>query len=219
LVLRRLRFTLRWVVLYNIRLIWLNWRLPHRLPAAALCPNADEHRRHAHALLADATMDCGTACAECGRCCAEKVDRFTAFDELVRSATDSPAPSWDRRIYSVPWMIWNGITHTGQRLLGLSGGHKAHCQYHTADGCGLGRLDRPMICVSWFCLRAVSAMDTWAMDAAEAPLRIIEDLHKDALRVARAGRRIPVIDFKWSAPVAHEPEAADQELLVGSSSE
>jgi Fe-S-cluster containining protein len=184
LLFHRLRFFLRWVVFYNIELVWLSWRLPKIPAGAALGSAADERRREAHIALAGATANCGDVCADCGRCCLEDVNRFTAFDQIVREGSDSPAPSWDNRIYSVPWMIYNAVTHTVQRLLRTKV-KSPPCSHLSPDGCSLARQDRPMICVSWFCPRAAFAMDSKSMNAAEAPLRVIEGLHRDALRTAR----------------------------------
>lgn len=187
---RRVRFVARWVLFYNVELVWLCWRLPWRLPEdAALPPEADERRRRAHGLLGKATAECGRVCAGCGRCCLEEVDRFTPFDQVVRRAPASPAPSGSRRIYSVPWMLWNAVLHAAQRPLPASKRPAPPpCRHLTPEGCGLSRPDRPMICVSWFCPRAALAMSPEAMDAAEAPLREVEALHREALRAARRPR-------------------------------
>lgn len=188
---RHVRFLLRWVVFYNAELVWLAWRLPRHVdPGAALPPGDDRRRREAHRLLAGATASCTRACASCGRCCLESVDRFTPFDAIVRRATPAPAPSESRRIYSLPWMVWNAVWHGAQRLLPEERRPRVTpCPHLAADGCRLPREDRPMICVSWFCPQAVLAMSPVDMDAAEPHLRQIEALHRQALRAARSYRK------------------------------
>ncbi|MDO8587829.1 MAG: hypothetical protein Q7T82_12415 [Armatimonadota bacterium] len=185
LTLRRLRFLMRWVVFYNARLVWLCLRLPRRHSNAALSSVADERRRRAQLALARVSGDCASVCADCGNCCLESVDRFTPFDRVVRTESDSPAPSWDRRIYSVPWMIYNSVRHGVQRL---SPGSKKRpapaCPHLTPRGCGLSIEERPMICVSWFCPRTVFAMSERTLAARERPLLIIETLHRHALEAA-----------------------------------
>ncbi|MBI3946941.1 MAG: hypothetical protein HY321_13540 [Armatimonadetes bacterium] len=185
---RRLWFLLRWLVFYNAELVWLCWRLPRHIPpGAALPPDSDARRRQAHAELAAATARHGGICAACGRCCLEEVDRFTPFDQLVRARSASPAPSADRRLYSVPWMAWNALSHTAQRLPGRSQqAPLPPCPYVGTEGCRLPRVERPMVCVSWFCLHLALVMIPADMDAAEAPLRAIEALHREAVRAARA---------------------------------
>ena len=58
-----------------------------------------------------------------------------------------------------------------------------------------------MICVSWFCAKAALAMDVRSIEASETSLRVIEDLHRDALILARAGSERPDVQAKWKAPV------------------
>lgn len=189
---RHLRFLVRWFFLYNARLVWWCWRLPRRLPAEAALPeDADARRRRAHRLLEEASAGGAGACAACGRCCQEAVDRFTPFDHMVRIGTSSPAPTWDRRLLSLPWMMWNAVRHGAQRL--ATGSRRAlvsSCVHLTPSGCRLPRAERPMICVSWFCPTFVRAMTFEAMEAAEMPLREIEALHREAVRSVRAARRI-----------------------------
>jgi len=187
MMLRRLRFLARWVLFYNAELVWLCWRLPRRIPeGVALPPETDARRREAHLRLGEATAACAKVCAGCGRCCLEEVDRFTPFDQIARRATAAPAPSGDRRIYSVPWMIRNAGLHALQRLRPAAKRPvPPSCPHLTPEGCGLPRAERPMICVSWFCLTSALAMDRAAMAAAEAPLREIERIHREAARAAR----------------------------------
>lgn len=184
---RHLRFLLRWVFLYNAELVWLSWRLPRRVPEAAALPAAaDERRLQAYAALASALADGGAICAACGRCCLERVNRFTPFDQIIRRGASAPAPAGDRRIYSLPWMAWNGLRHAAQRLLPRRRRKTAPpCVHLTPAGCGLARPERPMICVSWFCPAFVLAMHWRGLAAAEAPLRAIEALHREAAGAAR----------------------------------
>jgi len=230
LTLCRLRFLLRWVIVYNIRLVWMNMMLPGQLgPAQAMDPTVDERRRHAHAMLAKASEESNKACANCGTCCAEDVDRFTAFDYLVRRKTHSPAPSWDGKIYSVKWMILNAVSHGLQRLLRRPAPEAVSCRHHTPAGCALAREDRPMICVSWYCAKGALAMSRRTIEAADEPLRLIEGLHREALLCARQSRcmpneqtmstlgemidaddREPVQAVSKSVPLAHERPLSEQ---------
>jgi hypothetical protein len=210
LIVHRLRFLMRWVFVYNIRLIWMNAMLPKKIgPAQAMDAAADEHRREAHAMLAKASDEANKACADCGTCCAEDVDRFTAFDYLVRRNTTSPAPSWDGRIYSVKWMIINAVLHGVQRLLRRPK-PEVSCRHHTATGCALPREDRPMICVSWYCAKGALGMSRHTIEASDEPLRLIESLHREAL--VFAGTRRHALDVDEIAAVADMVDAEDGEL-------
>ncbi|MDH7569451.1 MAG: hypothetical protein QHJ73_07690 [Armatimonadota bacterium] len=188
---RHVRFLARWVLFYNAELVWLCWRLPKRLPrAAALPPEADARRRAAHRELSEATARANQVCAACGRCCLERTNRFTPFDEFVRAATPSPSPPGDRRIYSLPWMVANAVAHGVQRLLRYGQPLSTEvCPYLEAEGCRLPREERPMLCVSWFCPRFVLTMSPAEMERLEEPLREVERLHRAAVRQAREARR------------------------------
>jgi hypothetical protein len=215
LLLCRLRFLVRWVFVYNIRLVWLNLRLPKVLGHAQAMPAAaDKTRRDAHNMLAKASEECNKACANCGTCCAEDVDRFTAFDYLVRRNTNSPAPSWDGKIYSIWWMISNAVSHGVQRALRRSEPEALTCRHHSEAGCALAREDRPMICVSWYCAKAALAMSRHTIEASERPLRIIEALHVDALRSARH----PSVGFSENMESAPFVELESDEELASESS-
>jgi hypothetical protein len=211
LVLHRLRFLMRWVFVYNVRLVWMNMMLPPNLgPAQAMDAIADERRRRAHAMLAKASEEANKACANCGTCCAEDVDRFTPFDYLVRRNTSSPAPSWDGRIYSVKWMILNAVSHGLQKLFKRPAPEAVSCRHHTASGCALLREDRPMICVSWYCAKAPLAMSRRTIEASQEPLRLIEALHREALHCARTKRNAPNAD--QMASLAEIVDAEDSDL-------
>lgn len=210
LIFHRLRFLMRWVLVYNIRLIWMNAMLPKKLgPAQAMDAAADERRREAHAMLAKASDEANKACANCGTCCAEDVDRFTAFDYLVRRNTESPAPSWDGKIYSVKWMIINAVLHGVQRLLKRPA-PEVSCRHHTATGCALPREDRPMICVSWYCAKAALAMSPQTIKGSQEPLVLIESLHREALRFA--GTRRNALDVDEIAALADIVDAEEQKV-------
>jgi len=181
---RHFKFLVRWVLFYNAELVWLSWMLPRQpSPEAALDPEADRRRRVAHEHLAETTKGCDTVCAECGRCCLEPVSRFTQFDRLVRMRTQSPAPEYNQRIYSLIWMLYNALRHCFQRLLPHHRNHRPlPCRYLSDQGCSLPRVERPMICVSWFCLTAALAIKEDMLAETEKHLRTIEKLHRDVVR-------------------------------------
>lgn len=214
-LIRRLRFVLRWVFVYNIRLVWLNSRLPRHIPNnAALDSGADEQRRYAQLLLGKIMAGNSGKCSTCGRCCQESVDRFTPFDSIVRRQTESPAPSHDRRIYSVWWMLWNATSHGLGRLFHTSSGEPATaCPYQSLVGCNLVWHHRPMLCVSWLCLKVAVAMDSLSMDAAEKPLRLIEALHQDAVAITRRGSSARL---RWPKYASDSPHSLDGIDEVGS---
>jgi hypothetical protein len=186
----------------------MNWRLPRRIPDhAALLPEANERRLRAHDDLARITDGCGSICASCGRCCLEDVDRFTPFDSIVRRSTTSPPPSEDRRIYYLPWMIWNSVYHAAQKLLPRS--HRKPpppCRHLTPAGCGLPHQERPMICVSWFCPTFMLSMKPEDIKAMQVPLREIESLHQEALQFARACIKGKGCEKRRVEPVDRKPD-------------
>ncbi|MGC8833248.1 MAG: hypothetical protein ACP5R4_04265 [Armatimonadota bacterium] len=183
--LRHLKFLIRWVFFYNAELVWLSWMLPRRpSPEAALDPEADRRRRAAHEGLAEATGGCSAVCAKCGRCCMEPVSRFTQFDRLVRMRTHSPAPECGWRIYSLIWMLYNALRHCFQKLLSPYRLPKP-CRYLTDSGCSLPRAERPMICVSWFCITAALGIEKDMLAETEKHLRTIEKLHRDVVCSSR----------------------------------
>ena len=190
LVFRRIRFFLRWVVFYNLELIWLNLRLPRKIPpVTGLDRRADERRRRAHSELSAVAARLSEFCSACkGHCCLKDMDRFTAFDQIVRQETDAPPPSWDGRIYSIRWLALDTLRQTIRRLT-RPRSHRQDmpiCKLQSGSGCSLAWPERPMICVSWFCPRAVFAMDCDVLAMAEGPIREIEHLHREALGAARA---------------------------------
>jgi hypothetical protein len=116
------------------------------------------------------------------------VDRFTAFDQIVRQGTDAPPPSWDGRIYSIWWLALDTLRQTIRRVTHPRSHSRDMpiCRLQSGSGCSLPWPERPMICVSWFCPRAVFAMDRDTLDMAEDPIREIERLHRESLGAARA---------------------------------
>ena len=206
MTLRHVRFLWRGVALYNVQLICLNGRPPRQVPTPASYPAAADHRRRrAHSVLGAATADASRVRATCGRCCLGGVDRFTPFDQMVRARATTPAPSASRRIYSMPWMIANGVGHFLEGRLTRRPEKPAACRYLSPNGCTLSRHERPMICVSWFCPTLVLATHPARLDQAEGPLREILALHREGVSRARAAcrGRIPQERTAEHCPPAH----------------
>ena len=104
-------------------------------------------------------------------------------------------------------MMWNAASHGLGRMFNTSSGKPtAACPYSSLVGCNLVWHERPMLCVSWLCLKVAVAMDGPSMDAAEKPLRLIEALHQDALTTAIRGSNA---QFKWPAYAFDRPHSLD----------
>jgi hypothetical protein len=188
-------FILRWYFWYNLELVLLHAKLPQGVPlwssgkAAARARELDRQRQDAQLAIYATIRNYGSVCAACGACCKEKVNRFTAFDAAVRAAGPMPLKHYGRDILSLPWMLANGITHTGQRirwwLLRQPEPSVEVCENLGRTGCTLAHADRPMLCASWFCPKYLWHMETDDLKRIAPRLREMERLHQQAARLVR----------------------------------
>jgi hypothetical protein len=188
-------FVTRWYFWYNLELTLLHASLPKDAPlwspgsASEEAQALDQRRRDAQLAIFGIIRNYGSVCAACGACCKSKVDRFTAFDAAVRAAGPMPLRQYGRDIFSVPWMIVNGVQHTGERI--------AHalfkkplpeselCENLGKKGCTLAHQDRPMLCASWFCPKYLRNMECEDLRKIAPKLREMERLHLQAARLIR----------------------------------
>jgi hypothetical protein len=191
-------FICRWYFWYNLELAFLHSVTPKGVPFHATGAGAKEAReldrqRQDLQLAIYATIrNYGSVCAACGACCKERVDRFTAFDAAVRAAGPMPLRRYGRDILSLPWMLRNGVSHTGRRVvdavLRRPAPESEVCENLGKSGCTLSHQDRPMLCASWFCPKYLRHMAVEDLRRIAPELREMERLHFRAARLLRAGR-------------------------------
>lgn len=187
----------RWYFWYNLELAVLQSTLPKGTPLWMSSRFSDEakeldrRRRDTQLSLYSHIRNYGSVCAACGACCKEKVNRFTAFDATVRAAGPMPLRHYGRDILSLPWMLVNGVRHTGQRIgyavMRRSLPESEVCENLGKTGCTLAHQDRPMLCASWFCPKYLRHMNGDDLRGMWPKLREMERLHFESARLLRRG--------------------------------
>jgi hypothetical protein len=190
----------RWYFWYNLELALLHSLLPKNVPLwSSAVPSEeakalDQKRRKTQLAIFGLIRNYGSVCAACGACCKEKVNRFTAFDVAVRAAGPMPLKHYGKDILSLPWMLSNGLLHTGQRVWNAIRRRPAPeadvCENLGTSGCTLAHQDRPMLCASWFCPKYLRHMSHEDLKGIAPKLKEMERLHFEAYRLAAKSYRL-----------------------------
>lgn len=183
---KRVRFFLRWYLVYNVRLIWYSANLPKGFESAKangpMAASLDRRRREAQKAIFDIIEKHSGLCGDCGRCCLEEVDRYTAFDNYIHSSLGVELSGFGNLIYDPIWMLSSGLKRALMRQLKDDGSKPPPCRHLSPEGCSIEKEMRPMLCASWFCPQYIRRFSSDDMDDLETPLSEIEAIHREIYR-------------------------------------
>ncbi|MBS3910021.1 MAG: hypothetical protein KGZ93_10455 [Actinobacteria bacterium] len=181
LTMKHLSFFLRRFLRYNVELFYLQSKMPKwsEHPDEQLAQSLNDRRLAAHREILDATRDHGHLCGSCGRCCLERVERHTDFDQFIHAGIGQPLHHFDKKILNLPLMITTSAKRTVQRMIGKDLAEPKPCRYLSKSGCTLTHQQRPMLCVSWFCPKYIFGMDPSSLDCLEKPLNEMRLIHHE----------------------------------------
>lgn len=177
---KRLSFFLRWFVRYNTELYYMQAKMPE-LPERSdrhLARLLNDRRQESHMEILDATEDYRHLCSGCGRCCLERVERYTDFDQFIHEGIGEPLEHYDRTILRFPSMVLKSVKRALERSLGKDGKAQKPCRYLGESGCTIPQHKRPILCVSWFCPKYIFEMQPATLDSLEKPLHEILLIHR-----------------------------------------
>ncbi|HEY3374803.1 MAG TPA: hypothetical protein VGK02_07055 [Candidatus Aquicultor sp.] len=178
---KHILFFVRWFVRYNGRLYYLQAKMPELpdRPDRQLARSLDTKRKVAHSKIRDITGGYGSLCRSCGRCCLERIERYTDFDQFIHAGMGEPLDHYDRKILNLPVMLSNSVKRAFAHLRGSAQNSQKPCRYLGKSGCTLPHEKRPILCVSWFCPKYIFGMQPSSLDSLEEPLTEILSIHDE----------------------------------------